>query len=768
MGVKYKCNFYGTHGTNWEVQLWDSSYSSSTTVIKLMDPGFTLEYQGQGKEIFDPIKGSQLKVHLCIEDNATGSALLTWIQGTLLTNQEDRFNIALYKNRSIYWFGVVLPDLSGFADASKPFEFVLTASDGLARLKDFTFDYAVSTDNMAKFSQIIYNLLKKTPAYISGTQTYLFSTNVDWYEDQMEPKGSGIDPINTTYVHTKSFAKKADDGTWEGMTYYDVLEQICKHWGMRVMMVDGLFKFVQLGCYEDGLTEYERFYLKSTGVYDTASSFSPKVQINVSAGSLPRVKSGNQWNYYPALKDVYLRMPFINKNFLNGAGNVPYTETTTNPLIGGININLAFSTTLVLSFPSLPTGGLNVEVKIKLKLDSTGIKYLKKDPLGAVITWENTVNVFDAVIFVNSSITEIPVTFITPDIPSGAYDGFELTIDSIVVTGYLTGTTYTNGVDYQYFRKADSTSLKFVSSGLDADYYTYVAHNTASVINSYDITEPDALYGDGYFAGSYGSLYVWKGADMVISSGNWTQGHAGTAYFYNILRVRDIMGAQARPTPKYQGAIVGGSSITAYNSVVYSGRIYVMNGASLTGIPEEWDGEWVEVDYQHASVESDIPVLAGGDTNANTLQRSQQRDSQGLGDQVVINQRLNQSLQKLSNDVPVMIGQAVGGIQNQINQRIGFLYTQTVSGDTDLYPVSQLVFTTDSVNLNMPSASAMFSEGKTCEIAVINADGNSTTIYPYGSELINGADHLTLAGGRSVTLVSNGSNIYILNSYKLS
>ena len=115
MGVKYKCNFYGTHGTNWEVQLWDSSYSSSTTVIKLMDPGFTLEYQGQGKEIFDPIKGSQLKVHLCIEDNATGSALLTWIQGTLLTNQEDRFNIALYKNSSIYWFGVVLPDQIGRA-----------------------------------------------------------------------------------------------------------------------------------------------------------------------------------------------------------------------------------------------------------------------------------------------------------------------------------------------------------------------------------------------------------------------------------------------------------------------------------------------------------------------------------------------------------------------------------------------------------------------------------------------------------------------------
>jgi hypothetical protein len=89
-----------------------------------------------------------------------------------------------------------------------------------------------------------------SPGY-STSETNLFSTSVEWYEDNMPARSGATDPIAQTYIDTWSFTT-IEDGLRVGFSLYRVLEELCKAWRMRLIFSNGIYRFIQIQSYEGG------------------------------------------------------------------------------------------------------------------------------------------------------------------------------------------------------------------------------------------------------------------------------------------------------------------------------------------------------------------------------------------------------------------------------------------------------------------------------------------------------------------------------------
>lgn len=202
--------------TEYYVEIWDADWVGSATTIEIAPSIFALTYLKQGDDINTPIKGSECKVDLMITDDSAGNNIMSWVNGTLLTTNEDKNHIVIRENSDVIWAGVILPDLNSFQDESRPSIYTVTATDGLSRLKDIEYTEAVDSalnlsTGRVPFNVIIWEILNRTPLYDLNLGTILFSSCVDWYENLMPAKGATIDPINYSKISRYTFAIKEEN-----------------------------------------------------------------------------------------------------------------------------------------------------------------------------------------------------------------------------------------------------------------------------------------------------------------------------------------------------------------------------------------------------------------------------------------------------------------------------------------------------------------------------------------------------------------------------
>lgn len=640
MGVRFRGDLKTTHSNKkYTVELWDSTYNSTgVTELTLFGEGFQITYEGQGDEIYAPVKGSACKVYAGITRGAEGTLLQDWIYQSVLATKEDLYHVAIYDDTNLYWFGVILPSLGNEPDDSRPYDFIIQATDGLARLKDKEFTLATSnllnilgpTNN---FTEIIYEILKSTPLYTNTTQQLLFSTCVGYYESLMPAKSGDVDPLRYSYINASVFATKEENQNPIGKSYYEVLTEVCESWGMRVMLSNGIYRFYQVQSYQnDSETRYERFYSRSTGGYLLYDQFPDPTYNNVlSSTSIPSVINGNQWEFYDPLKFVFLKYPFdvtsnlivSNAKFTKTAIPFPtgpilyrYTQNLRNNILGGAAKKLNFSTVVNFKYILGGAGPFDVVFRIKLKI---GGNYLNKDILGANVTW--TTNSSDVYEFLVPNVTAgnsaINIAFQTPDIPSGTHNSnvFEIIILEVI---NIAAQTVVSSSLYSASLQPGATSLKYNSSSDDTDetYFEYVGGNTASPINSYDIDLPETLIGECIDISNPGNIYIDNGSFFEPSRALWQIEGGGEDYEFGMIRVKDVLTAQTVAVRKYQGGLIG-SEIYAHSRLQYLSKLYILNGATYNAMNDKWDGEWIEIDYVRGSfdvIDDEVQPGGGGDT----------------------------------------------------------------------------------------------------------------------------------------------------------
>jgi hypothetical protein len=626
MGVRFRGQIKTTHtNTDYTVELWDVNYTTTgVTNIILFGEGFQITYEGQGDEIYAPIKGSACKVYAGVTNDSAGLALRTWIYNSILATKEDQYHVAIYKDGNLHWFGVILPSLGNEPDDSRPYDFVIQATDGLARLKDKEYTpaataYTDPTVGRRTFIEILYEVLKATPLYMATSEALLFTTCVGYYEDTMPTKDSDIDPLAYSKIRESVFLILEENKEPLGQSYYEVLAQICESWGLRVMLSDGLFRFYQIQSYNDDAVErWERYYTRETGEYIGFFEFTG-YRKDLEAAAIPSVVNGNQWEFYDPLKYVYLKFPFSkDSNMLdeletmtnNGPYNWFYKTDLRDYLVGGAGRKLNFATSLRVTMSGRFNDFVIVNIKIKL-----GNLYLSKPFTSTIATWSTNPGARYNIV-INNVIG--PTTFNyniavqTPDIPAGTYLDNEFQLDALIRQAAL-GNVFTAS------RQLGSTSLSYNSSSNseNENYFEYIGGNTNTPINSYDLELEDTYIGETLDFGP-GHIFVSpNGTIFSPSTASWRLEGSGAKYDFCLIRVRDVLTAQTISTRKYQGAILG-SMINAHNSIEYDNKIYLINGAVYSAMNERWEGEWIEVDYARASWQEIQGATAqagpGGDT----------------------------------------------------------------------------------------------------------------------------------------------------------
>jgi hypothetical protein len=783
MGVRFTSSFYSSlQDVYWTCELIDINYPSTGVVqnIELFGEGFEIDYQQQSDERFAPIKGSDCKLNCVITDNQTGVNLLNWINTTINATKEDQYFLNIKRNNDRFWYGVILSDLNTREDESRPFQFVLTATDGLKRLETKPFPYIdidpdYYTFGRTRFTDLIWNILKFTPLYLTDS-TVLFSTAVNWYEDGMGDVESYKDPLLYSATGAVIFSVKEENKENEPLSCYKALETICEQWGMRVMLSDGYFRFYQVNAYEDeATTKYERLYERTSGGFTADTTFTG-YSVDVLNTNFPYVEAGGQFQWFAPLKNGYLKMPFVQQNMLDETDLMPlvsgkyiYSQNLREPIAGGTSKRLNLSGALNLDIRKrsqnhLPpdedekyplTTGYWATVHIKIKV---GNYYLKYEPFAKIgQSW--TTNSADRVILafpnlssgwsiLNYAIQTIELPNVNPLINNE----FSIEVNSIIndhivplignAGPYWSSITLTPVTDFFVHRCIGRTSLKYNSSSTNENeqYYQYIGGNTSTPVNSYDIEFNDALFGEVGDTSYPGELFVSSNNTTYLpSSSKWRINGVGTAFNFNILRVREVMSGQFRPCLKYQNSILG--QLLPHNAIEYAGFRLIYNGGTFSAKSDKLNGEWFAVSLDRPSwAEIQGAVAQAGNGGETQFQRQ--------------------------------FGEISGEVQ-YINA-----YLENTAGGVKVYPVTDSI-TVEYVSGNyfcdkpnqtftMPPASDMLVNGYSSEIYFKNiCSGSSDKVYieAAAGETIDGSETLELKHLHSVVIISNGNNLYLKSAH---
>ena len=137
--TKFYSEFADELGDTWRINIIDTDYTGSASVLPLAVDGFTLRYNGDNQDKFQPILGSSVTF---VVFNRT-SDFETFLNTTIPGGEEGQFLVDILKDpgdpsEELWWRGVLLTEQIEQLDEPQPSPVQLTASDDLAHLDKLT------------------------------------------------------------------------------------------------------------------------------------------------------------------------------------------------------------------------------------------------------------------------------------------------------------------------------------------------------------------------------------------------------------------------------------------------------------------------------------------------------------------------------------------------------------------------------------------------------------------------------------------------------
>jgi|GEM_PF-3693173 len=271
-GKKYDIDYKSMADEDYTLEFWVDGWAGSSTEINLGSSGPEIKYETSGQEKFTYILASSLEIPFIVEDIGMQDFITDLQDGTY---EEKDVYVHLFNSRDTtkpLWSGFILMDLAAKEDVSFPYEVKLTAIDGLSLLKDRPFVRDTNTDtgaavvfpyekedvywnNYDKITDWIQIILAKTGAStttegVPSGGSYTYKTSINWYNSTMPSAGQADDPLAWTQCKMNSVYDRDENGKYTPKSTYEVLESLCKVWGMRCVYWNNCFHFVQIPEYE--------------------------------------------------------------------------------------------------------------------------------------------------------------------------------------------------------------------------------------------------------------------------------------------------------------------------------------------------------------------------------------------------------------------------------------------------------------------------------------------------------------------------------------
>ena len=318
---RIQTEFTSDRNTFYRVTIIDTLSSTSTlyTDVKNSDDGFVLTYETEDDNRFTGLIPSKCEFSFFITDNSGGGtpANIDTIVDSIRTSDYKRWQLKIESGAndssySLFWVGNLLNDINAEDDISLPRKVTLTAICGLGALENIPFNEEVSYDFQSKYTayRYIYNSLTTDIDTDNnwGTNDIYIKTIVDWTNATMT-RAVGNDPLNLSRFRASAYAPVDNNGVRKPLTAFRLLDDICKGFGARLFLSNGIWTFIQVNTYEqmNSSTQFFRTYKKGNNgsTYTPDTTGSETLNKTEDGTNIQRL-AGNDFDQLGILKEVRL------------------------------------------------------------------------------------------------------------------------------------------------------------------------------------------------------------------------------------------------------------------------------------------------------------------------------------------------------------------------------------------------------------------------------------------------------------------------------
>ena len=318
---RIQTEFTSDRNTFYRVTIIDTLSSTSTlyTDVENSEEGFVLTYETEDDNRFTGLIPSKCDFSFFITDSSgNGNQVnINGIVDSIRTSDYKRWQLKIESGAndssySLFWVGNLLNDINAEDDISLPRKVTLTAICGLGALDNIPFNEEVVYEFNASYSpyRYIYNSLTTDIDTDNNwdTNDIYIKTIVDWTNATMT-RAVGNDPLNLSRFKASAYAPIDDNGVRQPETAFRLLDDICKGFGARLFLSNGVWTFIQVNTYEqmNSSTQFFRTYKKGNngGTYTPDTTGSETLNKTEDGTNIQRL-AGNDFDQLSILKEVKL------------------------------------------------------------------------------------------------------------------------------------------------------------------------------------------------------------------------------------------------------------------------------------------------------------------------------------------------------------------------------------------------------------------------------------------------------------------------------
>jgi hypothetical protein len=317
--IQYK--FRSDRGTYYRLTIIDTLSSTSTLYNDVFanDDGFKLTYETNNDDRFTGLIPSKVDLGFYIDDNSGNGtpSNITTIVNSIKTSDYGKWQLKIENSTNdstyyLFWAGNLLNDINAEQDISLPREIKLTAICGLGALDNIPFNEDVPYNFNSSYTpyRYIYNSLTvdiNTENNWGSTDRFI-RTVVDWTPYPAQ-RTQNRDPLNLSRFKASAYAPVDDNGIRRPKTAFKLLNDICKVYGARLFLSNGIWLFIQVNTYEQMASspQFRRDYTKTNNGGTSLPSFSFVYSENKTEdGTNIQRLAGNDFDSLAILKEANL------------------------------------------------------------------------------------------------------------------------------------------------------------------------------------------------------------------------------------------------------------------------------------------------------------------------------------------------------------------------------------------------------------------------------------------------------------------------------
>ena len=599
MALRLETDFYSDEGTKYTVSIYDSGWGGADSAFNATS--LELNYTTPARR-FPAYLASELTVGILVEN----STLNTFVND-LMEAADGTFEVVLKKDDNLDWVGIVKTDAVTQQDRPYPYNFVLSATDGIARLKDIDYNNAgTKYTGRAVFLDHVYNILDKLDldGYWGASDDYVVTLN-DWREENLT-YAFDTDPWEEIgfWHHHLYEVVDLDNNELDFKSCYEVLMYIMTQFGMRLMLSGGAYRFIQPNLQADTGSVTIRRFDKSKNISTTTSvslaiwdkEVGEPTEYKAGTKDLFKVTSGG-FQAFPALNNV--RVAYLHNSISNFIAEYDITTLTS---IEDINSNsgqasLALQGTIKIDSFSGPDTFVYVKFELLLRIGSNYLKrtqdinYITGNLITSDYEWTTTSTdrVEIVVVVPNTNVLFENIGFVSPVIPADGDMQVQLDFDEAT---NVDGDTIAPG-DLMLSWYFENGYIEILANNDLSEQHntTYYTENNDTTGNAATIKLDTIWGGDSHPTTSGRMFYTTNGGVTWTPADQWRNGGSGTYIDIQQLLAKEVLRGQLTPVRKMVSQTYRGD-FEAHMTLVRNSENWLFHGGSHDMKRDEWTGSW--------------------------------------------------------------------------------------------------------------------------------------------------------------------------------